>query len=400
LTFCRSPFSFTPLELATGLVFGTEPIDVSAPRGGDPIDALEAAILPALTGGGPCIVSFSGGRDSSAVLAVAANLARREGLPPPVPATNVFPGSARAEESRWQEEVVRHLGLTEWARIELNDELDAVGPVALDHLGRHGLLWPFNTHFHSPLLRLARGGVLLTGIGGDELLGTTERARAAAVLARAAVRPTPRDALRVGLALAPARLRRRVLRRRARAPGHLDWLTDEGRDALDRELATSVAFAPMRWSKRWAWWRRQRSTRIGLASLDLVAQDCGARIAHPLTDPRFAAAAGRVAASGRLHDRTDVMGAVFGGVLPESLIRRGSKASFDAVFFGEASRSLAASAIDEAESLAVVRPNGLRDVWTRKAPDAHSLLLLQAIAVRRAGRGLAGGVVAAPTVSA
>ena len=60
MTFCRSPFSFTTLELAKGLVFGTERFDTPAPRDGDPIPALEAAILPAVAGEGPCVVSFSG----------------------------------------------------------------------------------------------------------------------------------------------------------------------------------------------------------------------------------------------------------------------------------------------------------------------------------------------------
>ena len=381
MTFCRAPFSFTTLELATGLVFGTERFDTPAPRDGDPIPALEAAILPAVAGEGPCVVSFSGGRDSSAVLAVAVQLARREGLPLPIPATNVFPGAAKAEETRWQEEIVRHLGLTEWARLE-HDDLDAVGPVALDHLTRHGLLWPFNAHFHAPLLRLARGGVLLTGIGGDELLGSSEQARAAAVLARA-VRPTPRDVLRVGLALAPYVVRRSALRPRAQALSRLEWLTDAGRAQLAREVASSLASEPLRWSSRWAWWRRQRDTAVGLASLDLIARDCGAAIRHPLTDAGFATAAARLA-SGRVYDRAELTARLFGGLLPGSVVRRTSKASFDAVFFGEASRALAASALDEAASLELVARDGLRAAWARDVPDSHTLLLLQAIAVRRA----------------
>jgi asparagine synthase (glutamine-hydrolysing) len=382
VSFCRSRFSFTPLELASGLVFGADHLaQPEEERVGNPIAALEAAILPALAGDGPCIVSFSGGRDSSAVLAVAAALARREGLPPPVPATNVFAGAGTADETRWQEEVVRHLGLVDWARLELEDELDAVGPVALEHLERHGLLWPFNAHFPAPLLRLARGGVLLTGIGGDELLGATEWARAAAVLSRA-VRPAPRDALRVGLALAPGRVRAAVLRRRMRDL-ELEWLTDEANAALHGELASSLASEPLRWSERWVWWRRRRDTRVGRASLQLVADDCGARIEHPLTDRGFATAAARVAATRRIHDRTGVMAAIFGDVLPDSAIRRVSKATFDSVFFGEESRRFAVAAADEASSLDVVAPQALRAEWAKPTPDAHSLLLLQAIAVRR-----------------
>ena len=191
--FCPSPFMFSPAELASGLVFGTTgpgpavPSDVPA----DPLVALESAMLPALLRG-PCVVSFSGGRDSSAVLAAATALARREGLPLPVPATNVFRSARWAGESEWQERVVAHLGLDDSVRLELRDELDCVGPIARSIAERHGLLWPFNVHFHWPLLDVARGGSLLTGIGGDELLGTSRWARAAAVLSRS-VRPVPRD---------------------------------------------------------------------------------------------------------------------------------------------------------------------------------------------------------------
>ncbi len=214
MTFCRSPFDLSPLELASGLVFGAGPrrARTSEDVRAQPAEALEEAVLPALARG-PCFVSFSGGRDSSVVLAAAASAARREGLPLPVPVTNVFPEAASSSESEWQELVVAHLGLSDWIRLELHDELDCVGPLAQGILERHGLLWPFNAHFHAPLLEVARGGTLLTGVGGDELLGTSHWARAATVLS-GATRPGLRDVPRVGLALAPYAVRRWALRRR------------------------------------------------------------------------------------------------------------------------------------------------------------------------------------------
>src|SRR5262245_65085870 len=98
-------YSLAPLEIATGLVLGVEPRrEVVAPRldaAEPPLPAFERAVLPALRRG-PCLVSFSGGRDSSAVLAVATGIARREGLPLPVPVKNVFPGPATTLEPGWQ----------------------------------------------------------------------------------------------------------------------------------------------------------------------------------------------------------------------------------------------------------------------------------------------------------
>src|SRR5262249_39115635 len=155
---------------------------------------------------GPCLVSFSGGRDSSAVLAVATAVARREGLPLPVPITHRFPAAAMTDESRWQEEVVDHLGLEDWIRLEGANELDAVGPVATASLRRHGLLWPSNAYFHAPLFEAADGGTVMTGVGGDEAFVPSSWSRQLAVLS-GRVRPHARDVLRVGFALSPLPLK-------------------------------------------------------------------------------------------------------------------------------------------------------------------------------------------------
>ena len=66
-----------------------------------PREALDDAIRPALVDG-PCYVTFSGGRDSSAVLAAATALARREGHALPVPVTRVYPDLPDTDESDWQ----------------------------------------------------------------------------------------------------------------------------------------------------------------------------------------------------------------------------------------------------------------------------------------------------------
>jgi Asparagine synthase len=383
VTYCRSPFELSPLELASGLVFGAGPRRARASEDvrAQPAEALEEAVLPALARG-PCFVSFSGGRDSSVVLAAAVSAARREGLPLPVPVTNVFPEAAGSSESEWQELVVTHLGLTEWVRLELHDELDCVGPLAQGILERHGLLWPFNAHFHAPLLEVARGGTLLTGVGGDELLGTSHWARAAAVLS-GAVRPGLRDVPRAALALAPYAVRRAVLRRRLPVDTRLAWLTDSANEELLRCCADDLAGEPLRWADRRRRWSERRETEIGLRSLDLIAQGYGARIEHPLTDARFASSVARFAAGKRLHDRTSVLRAAFSSLLPAPMLERASKAAFGSVFFGPASRALAEDAVNELTEVDAVEQSALRDEWSEASPDAHSFLLLQAALVRR-----------------
>jgi asparagine synthase (glutamine-hydrolysing) len=90
------------------------------------MEAIEQVLTEALSRA-PCVLSFSGGRDSSALLAAAVHVARREGLDLPIPATLVFPQSEDSNEDEWQAIVLRHLGVTEWDRFEIHQEFAASG---------------------------------------------------------------------------------------------------------------------------------------------------------------------------------------------------------------------------------------------------------------------------------
>src|SRR4051794_22650674 len=94
----------TPVDLLGSTLFGVDaPVRELPPTGPDgPVGALERGLLRALRRP-PCVVSFSGGRDSSAVLALAVDVARRHGLPEPVPVAMRFAGAPAADERRWQE---------------------------------------------------------------------------------------------------------------------------------------------------------------------------------------------------------------------------------------------------------------------------------------------------------
>jgi asparagine synthase (glutamine-hydrolysing) len=363
-----------PLEVATGLVQGfVEVAPTTEPRGAFPLEALERAILPALRRP-PCLVSFSGGRDSSAILAVAARLARREGLPPPVPATNRFPFD-ETDETEWQERVVAHLRLDEWARLELTDELDCVGPIARETLRRHGLLWPFNAHFHVPLLRLARGGSLLTGIGGDEFLTPGRWSRAREVLGLR-LRPEPRDARRIALALAPAALRRPVLERRF--PTHFDWLRPDTHRRFVRSWAADASTEPLRWTRHVRWVRRFRYLHVGTQSLATLAADDDVLLVHPFATDEFATALERLPVSERFADRTEGMRRIFGELLPEDVLGRSTKTSFDSAFWGEPSRAFAQEWKGEGVDDALVDREALSATWRSSDPDPRTFTLAQA----------------------
>jgi asparagine synthase (glutamine-hydrolysing) len=364
-----------PIEVATGLVFGVEAASELPQRQVQetPLAALERVIVPALERP-PCLVSFSGGRDSSAVLALAVQLARREGLNLPIPATNRFRGAADAAESDWQELVVARLGLEDWHRLEFDDELDAVGPVAVRGLERHGLLWPFNAHFHTPLLEAARGGTLLTGIGGDEQLGESSYARANDVLARR-VRPVRRDVLRVGFALSPPFVRALALRRSTPEP--FAWLTERGRRRFVAELAADRAREPRPYDRRVHWWLRSRWVHVGFRSLELLAADAGATIVHPLADASVAAALARLGRNPP-GGRTERMEALFGDLLPPELISRPTKAVFDEAFWRGHSRRFAKGWRGGGTPADLVDEEALRADWSRPVATPQSLTLLQA----------------------
>ena len=242
----------------------------------------------------PCLVSFSGGMDSSLVLAAATRVARREGLPDPIPATLRAPDAPDSHEAEWQEQVVTELGLSDWQRHEVSDELDLVGPVASKALRRHGVLWPANTHFHVPLLEAARGGTLLTGVGGDHLFAWGRRS-VADLLARRRP-PHLRDPLRIAYDLSPWRLRALVDARRL--PHVPSWLWPAARREVVGILARQRAREPRRWPAFLAEMAGSRRLRLGSASMDLLAGDAGASVAHPILNPSFVAALAH--AGGRL----------------------------------------------------------------------------------------------------
>jgi len=384
----------TPVELATGVVLGRDPNAPELPEASPATtsrEALEEAILPALLRG-PCLVSFSGGRDSSGVLAVATALARRHGLPDPIPATTVFPAGSEADELQWQERVVGHLGVADWVRLEFDDELDLVGPVAQRLMTRHGVFYPPNLHLHAPLIEAAPGGSLLTGVGGDE---TLERgSRVLAVLARH-VRPTPRDLLRVGLALAPTQVRRVVKGRRGGPT--FAWLKPEPTRELAEAWVNHVERFPLRWDARLREWWSSRYIQLYMRAKAVIAADSDVKVVHPLADGGFVSTLTQEVGPRGFRNRTDAMRFLFGDVLPPDVTGRSSKASFDQVLWTRHSRAFSvrlvrdglAAPLDGMGLADIVDPVALRTIWldTEVPSDTFPLLQVCWVAVERGKRG-------------
>jgi asparagine synthase (glutamine-hydrolysing) len=361
-------------ELVTGLPIGAESAPI-APLADhhDPRGALEAAIASALTRS-PCVVSFSGGRDSSAVLASATSVARREGLPDPVPMTLRFAGIVSIDESSWQERVIAHLGLGDWERIEIDEELDYLGDIAQAGLRAHGLLYPANAHLHVPIFERARGGRVLTGFDGDGLFGSWRWARAQGVL-HGRIRPQPRDPVRIALAFAPRALRRRVMREPLLA--QLPWVRAQARPALASLLLTEAAGEPRRWDERVHHYARRRHLHLTTYSLQVLADRHDVEVMHPLLDGAFLAAVSRAGGAAGLGDRTSAMEALFGDLLPRETITRRTKAEFSGGLWRTQAKAFAArwegTGLDER-----IDPQRLREEWRSPTPWFGANTLLQA----------------------
>lgn len=369
-----------PLEIAYGLPIGAEralPLEPQVPCSG-PRAALEAVLIEALSRR-PCLVSFSGGRDSSALLALAVHVARREGLDLPVPATLVFPGSRAANEEEWQRAVLQHLCIEEQLRIEIaGDELDAVGPVATDVLQRHGLVWPFNTHFHRPIMERASGGTVVTGFGGDEVARTSATSYAERALSRWHW-PSGADLLVVGLALSPRAVRAEVHRRRfLKEASAFPWLTREGRRQLARALGDDQAAVPLGWSRtlRERIWR-DRYFRICREAFSLVADDLGVRMVHPFLHERVLDALAQSGGFRGFGGRTELMATLFGDLLPEQVVGRTTKGVFTEPLWTTTAVEFARHWSGRGVDPELVDPERLRDHWLDEDRSVLSTTLLQ-----------------------
>lgn len=372
-----------PLEIASSVVFGAdEAADaLHSSNAGTAREALEESLLRALLRP-PCVVAFSGGRDSSALLACAVQVARREGLAPPIPVTLRFSGMPETVEEEWQTLAIGHIGLSDWVRHEFSDELDIVGPVAAREMQRNGLPYPFNLHLFAPLIDDARGGSLVTGHGGDQML--TPAGRPLDVLARR-TRPTVRDLKWIGVHVGPRAIRRSVLRSRVPALG-LPWLRSQARSQLERAWLEDHVCQPLRWDKRLLHMWRSRFMGLTARRFESFAAAGDVTAFHPLAEAEFALTLAREAGATGFATRTSAMETLFGDLLPDELISRGSKASFQDVFWnrharsfldgigeGELELALATLGLD-----AIVDPRALAAHWAGSRPMANSFLLLQA----------------------
>lgn len=365
-------------ELITGWLTGYEAgHEHDGPLCPSPRAGLERALLPALRRA-PCVIAFSGGRDSSALLAVAAHLARRESLPDPLPVTHDFAGSTRADESAYQESLVRELGLRDWVRLRERDSCEILGPPARRGLLRHGLLWPATLHSTAPMIALAAGGgSLVTGQGGDEVLGTHRLSGLNRLVASGYHR---RKAMGTLLASSsPLRVRQHQVLRMVRSHGDpFAYLPPAVAAEANSRIARDQASAPLRWNHAVLRVARRRAARVSATNLQQLCGEADVTYHEPLLDSAFLKPLARAGGMRGWASRTDVMRYLFEDVLTERICTRLDKADLSAEIVGATTRDFLATWDGTGVDSELVDVDSFRALATRPNPPFTALLLVQA----------------------
>lgn len=377
-----------PLEVACGFVFGPRrsPQLPSATSGTpEPLSVALNRILSDALAKPPCYVAFSGGRDSSVMLAAAAHVAQSRGLPAPIPLTAFYPDYPSSWETDWQELVVSHLALQEWERFEVRSELDALGGLATDVMAKHGLYWPANAHSMVLFARKAAGGTLLTGGGGDELFEEWywRRARLRELLR---LRPYRRVVKWTAYYQLPLRLQQRV---RHYDEMDVPWLREGALRELNAAMQRSKEASPS-YREALETYISSRYLECLRSTLDTLADDEGVTLVEPFYDPAVIRAVGRERPQWGFDSRTQVFEHFFSDLLPPEVLRRNTKAYFTGAAWGPGARSFAATWDGRAGvDPTVVDTAALRAAWGAEVPDARSVSLLQAawLTTQRSGAG-------------
>ena len=320
----------TAFEVAGGWVHGQVPVPSATADWPEesPAAALRAVLREEILQG-PCVVPFSGGRDSSLVLAVACSVAREVGATLPTALTFRHPGIPESDESAWQELVMAHLGglglQPGWRIRDIDDELDIVGPLMAPLLEQCGhSVWPPNMATMIAVAGEYPSTAILSGEYGDGVLGA-RRATVIAGLLRRRGR---------GLSASYWRAAGQVVLPRVVVAGGTylggwrpPWLSPRGRRQWRALAAADALRDPFRYDRNLWQTLSWRGPLLGMANLSAVCRRYGCTLASPLAHPRVLSALARSGGWRGPQSRgyaTRLLGA---DLLPDQLYGRDTKAN-------------------------------------------------------------------------
>jgi asparagine synthetase B (glutamine-hydrolysing) len=332
----------------------------------------------------PIAVEFSGGVDSTLVFAAAVRAARESDGPLPLPVTVLCRGIPEADETEWQDAVLRGLGISDRLVLTVDAELDLIEPRAMGLLERYGQVWPATTFPLSLVHEHVRGLRLLTGHGGDEVLGPRRLTPALIVAAKIRHGKVPNRS-DLGRVRSDFTLTRTRAKRRLGEQVGLTWIREPWRERVLAHLAARSWREP--WNPRSAIRHLCDLTAVRRFedSITWVASLNDVELQSPLQHPAFLESVSRNVRLRELRGRESVARALFGDLIPPLVLGRRSKAQFNRAFFNDCSREFSRQADMKHLGVDIVDPAELRRVWSSEAPPPMSAMLLQAL---RMGRSL------------
>jgi len=289
--------------------------------------------------------------------------------------TTRWPGDVLSEESAWQEHVVSSVGVEDWEIIYPGDQLDLLGPVATAVLTDQGLLWPPPSYVLYPLMQRAAGGTLVTGEGGDEVFGLWAHASTWESL-RKRKWPGARSLGALGVAILPSRARELLCRNSVSA--YQDWLLPDAKAMYERQLAAAFAQDAPQWPRYLAQILGSRDLALAAATRSAMSARARTTYQAPFLEAPFLSAMGKVGGHYGIGNRSMVMRRTFGGILPDNVLTRVSKATFGDVFWGKESRDFARTWDGEGVDRELVDVDKLRRAWLADRPVFGCALALHA----------------------
>jgi asparagine synthase (glutamine-hydrolysing) len=302
----------------------------------------------------PVATDLSGGLDSSSIVTVAADLARRGEAAPISAASLVFPGHPDADEALYIKDVVRIAGVP-WIRVE-RPRFDAVACLAAARDRRDIPEFPADVMGEGIRRALADRGfrVSVSGTGGDHALSGSfyhyadllRRGRLVALARRYVVIARSADMgwgsamfLQAGIwPLLPGLVKRAVRRARRRAPAVPAWIASDfaRRTALADRLRREPTPDRLPSVARYDVVQQYRSGFAVLAAeaYERASTEAGIEDRHPFFDRRLIEFMVALPEEQRWHggQTKRVLRQAMKGLLPESVRLRGDKGEFSSLF--------------------------------------------------------------------